>query len=87
MSDGCVTPPVSAGSHIFFMNIRGFVEPLKNAHVLACTLGYTTFETAQALLSNMICGFKTRFVSISQRLFKLFCCLIKIQLYIGAYKS
>ena len=62
-------------------------EPLKNAYVLACTLGYTTFETAQALLSNMICGFKTRFVSISQRLFKLFCCLIKIQLYIGAYKS
>ena len=31
-----------------FMNIKAFIEPAQNAHILTCMLGHTTFEPPHA---------------------------------------
>ena len=51
---GCVAPPMCAGSHIFFLDTKGFVKPVQNAHILTCMLGTTTFESICALPLNVI---------------------------------
>jgi len=36
------------------MNIKVFINPTQNAHILPCMLGNTTFNSARALMHTLI---------------------------------
>jgi hypothetical protein len=51
LPEGCVAPP-KRDLATLFMNIKGFVKPIQNAHVLRCTLRFR-IDSRRALELNL----------------------------------